>query len=178
MATDAPAKFQKPELIPVPHHHTEHHPETSAAAASAHDGLHFWHFMIGSSIAGMAVHMAIPSNRFKDPFIGRAGRFCVLVEYGDESDKQLQIKQENPGLEVGNTHFICMTARESRYTRVEATPVAYDSPLDIKSKNGSARLSPPKSLCSIFGLKMGRVEQEKNCMGKGFVISREGVFLS
>ncbi|CAA0815837.1 Mitochondrial substrate carrier family protein [Striga hermonthica] len=59
MATDAPAKFQKPELIPVPHHHTEHHPETSAAAVSAHDGLLFWQFMIGGSIAGMAVHMAM-----------------------------------------------------------------------------------------------------------------------
>ncbi|CAA0820614.1 Mitochondrial substrate carrier family protein [Striga hermonthica] len=59
MATDAPAKFQKPELIPVPHHHTEHHLETSAAAASAHDGLHFWQFMIGGSIAGMVEHMAM-----------------------------------------------------------------------------------------------------------------------
>lgn len=52
--TDATAKFQKPELLPVP----QPHPEI-AVAAPAHDGLHFWQFMIAGSIAGMVEHMSM-----------------------------------------------------------------------------------------------------------------------
>ncbi|KAL6532586.1 hypothetical protein OROHE_014008 [Orobanche hederae] len=57
MATDASAKFQKPELIPVPHHHPQYQQET--AVSPPHDGLHFWQFMIGGSVAGMVEHMSM-----------------------------------------------------------------------------------------------------------------------
>ncbi|XP_019178522.1 PREDICTED: mitoferrin-like [Ipomoea nil] len=52
MATDASAKFQQPELIPP-----DFHPEVVVSAA--HDGLHFWQFMVAGSIAGMVEHMAM-----------------------------------------------------------------------------------------------------------------------
>ncbi|KAG8371520.1 hypothetical protein BUALT_Bualt13G0096100 [Buddleja alternifolia] len=54
MATDASAKFHKPELIPA-----SHQPEYHPAAVAAHDGLQFWQFMIAGSIAGMVEHMAM-----------------------------------------------------------------------------------------------------------------------
>ncbi|KAK6122151.1 hypothetical protein DH2020_044102 [Rehmannia glutinosa] len=56
MAIDASPKFQQPELIPLPQH-PEYRPEISSG--EAHDGLHFWQFMIGGSIAGMVEHMAM-----------------------------------------------------------------------------------------------------------------------
>lgn len=55
--TDATAKFQKPDLIPIPQP-PDYHPEITVAAP-AHDGLHFWQFMIAGSIAGMVEHMAM-----------------------------------------------------------------------------------------------------------------------
>ncbi|KAI3461682.1 hypothetical protein Pfo_018345 [Paulownia fortunei] len=56
MATGASPKFQKPEIIPV-QQQPEYQPEVSTGAA--HDGLHFWQFMIAGSIAGMVEHMAM-----------------------------------------------------------------------------------------------------------------------
>ncbi|KAK6145235.1 hypothetical protein DH2020_022055 [Rehmannia glutinosa] len=56
MAIDASPKFQQPELIPLPQH-PEYRPEIYSG--EAHDGLHFWQFMIGGSIAGMVEHMAM-----------------------------------------------------------------------------------------------------------------------
>ncbi|KAL3649166.1 hypothetical protein CASFOL_005569 [Castilleja foliolosa] len=58
MAADASAKFQNPELIPAPQRLPENTMET-AASSTAHDGLHFWQFMIGGSIAGMVEHMSM-----------------------------------------------------------------------------------------------------------------------
>ncbi|KAL3829042.1 hypothetical protein ACJIZ3_017844 [Penstemon smallii] len=55
MATDASPKFQKPDLISM--HAPDYHPEITDTAA--HDGLHFWQFMISGSIAGMVEHMAM-----------------------------------------------------------------------------------------------------------------------
>ncbi|EEF46037.1 mitoferrin [Ricinus communis] len=52
MATEATAsKFQNPDFRP------EFHPEISVM--TAHDGLHFWQFMIAGSIAGSIEHMAM-----------------------------------------------------------------------------------------------------------------------
>ncbi|KAK2982743.1 hypothetical protein RJ640_025159 [Escallonia rubra] len=56
MATEATPKFQNPDLIPVPHP-PDFHAEMDASPA--HDGLHFWQFMIAGSIAGMVEHMAM-----------------------------------------------------------------------------------------------------------------------
>ncbi|KAK3019335.1 hypothetical protein RJ639_003866 [Escallonia herrerae] len=56
MATEATPKFQNPDLIPVPHP-PDFHAEIDASPA--HDGLHFWQFMIAGSIAGMVEHMAM-----------------------------------------------------------------------------------------------------------------------
>ncbi|CAL5353204.1 hypothetical protein ACSBR2_032545 [Camellia fascicularis] len=52
MATDATPKFQKPDLLPP-----DFHPEITVSPA--HDGLHFWQFMIAGSIAGSVEHMAM-----------------------------------------------------------------------------------------------------------------------
>ncbi|GMY10511.1 mitoferrin [Fagus crenata] len=55
MATDATAKFQNQDFRPVPQP-TDFHPELTV---SAHDGLHYWQFMVAGSIAGMVEHMAM-----------------------------------------------------------------------------------------------------------------------
>lgn len=55
MATDASPKFQNPDFRPVPQP-PDFHPEIMVAA---HDGLHFWQFMIAGSIAGSVEHMAM-----------------------------------------------------------------------------------------------------------------------
>ncbi|OIT32605.1 PREDICTED: mitoferrin-like [Nicotiana attenuata] len=57
MATDASPKFQKPDLLSVPQPPDYHLSEV--AVSPAHDGLHFWQFMIAGSIAGMVEHMAM-----------------------------------------------------------------------------------------------------------------------
>ncbi|XP_062015360.1 uncharacterized protein LOC133731928 [Rosa rugosa] len=59
MATDAKPKFQNPDFRPIPQQPTDYGPPDLAAAASSHDGLHFWQFMIAGSIAGMVEHMAM-----------------------------------------------------------------------------------------------------------------------
>ncbi|KAJ9543564.1 hypothetical protein OSB04_023271 [Centaurea solstitialis] len=56
MATTEAAKFKKSDLIPIPQP-PDYHPEI--AVSPAHDGLHFWQFMIAGSIAGMVEHMAM-----------------------------------------------------------------------------------------------------------------------
>ncbi|CAI0381893.1 unnamed protein product [Linum tenue] len=57
MATEATATadFQSPDFRPVPQP-PDFHPEI---LVKAHDGLHFWQFMIAGSIAGMVEHMAM-----------------------------------------------------------------------------------------------------------------------
>ncbi|KAI4315935.1 hypothetical protein L6164_023964 [Bauhinia variegata] len=55
MATEATAKFQKPDFRPVPQP-PDFHPEVMV---SAHDGLHFWQFMLAGSVAGCIEHMAM-----------------------------------------------------------------------------------------------------------------------
>lgn len=57
MATDATPKFQKPDLLHVPQP-PDYHPAITVSAP-AHDGLHFWQFMVAGSIAGMVEHMAM-----------------------------------------------------------------------------------------------------------------------
>ncbi|XP_047321350.1 mitoferrin-like [Impatiens glandulifera] len=52
MATD----FKKSDLLPVPQP-PEFHPEI--VVTPAHDGLHFWQFMVAGSIAGSIEHMAM-----------------------------------------------------------------------------------------------------------------------
>lgn len=56
MATDASPKFQQRELLPVPQP-PDYHPV--AVISPAHDGLHFWQFMVAGSIAGTVEHMAM-----------------------------------------------------------------------------------------------------------------------
>ncbi|RVX22879.1 Mitochondrial RNA-splicing protein MRS3 [Vitis vinifera] len=53
MATDATPKFQNRDFRPV---QPDFHPEITM---SAHDGLHFWQFMVAGSIAGCVEHMAM-----------------------------------------------------------------------------------------------------------------------
>ncbi|PWA65823.1 hypothetical protein CTI12_AA332960 [Artemisia annua] len=53
----AAAKFNKPDLIPIPQP-PDYHP-TTATVEPSHDGLHFWQFMIAGSIAGSVEHMAM-----------------------------------------------------------------------------------------------------------------------
>lgn len=56
MATDASPKFQQRDLLPVPQP-PDYHPVV--AVSPAHDGLHFWQFMVAGSIAGTVEHMAM-----------------------------------------------------------------------------------------------------------------------
>ncbi|KAK1426869.1 hypothetical protein QVD17_15549 [Tagetes erecta] len=56
MATTEAAKFKNSDLIPIPQP-PDFHPEITVSPA--HDGLHFWQFMIAGSIAGMIEHMAM-----------------------------------------------------------------------------------------------------------------------
>ncbi|KAK4355961.1 hypothetical protein RND71_024932 [Anisodus tanguticus] len=56
MATDASPKFQQRDLLPVPQP-LDYHP--AVTVNPAHDGLHFWQFMVAGSIAGTVEHMAM-----------------------------------------------------------------------------------------------------------------------
>ncbi|KAK2975054.1 hypothetical protein RJ640_001696 [Escallonia rubra] len=56
MATEATSNFQNPDLISVPYPSDFH---AKITALAAHDGLHFWRFLIVGSIAGMVEHMAM-----------------------------------------------------------------------------------------------------------------------
>ncbi|KAK3035609.1 hypothetical protein RJ639_033201 [Escallonia herrerae] len=55
MATEATPNFQNPDLILFPHPPDFH---AEIAVSAAHDGLHFWQFMITGSMASMVEHMA------------------------------------------------------------------------------------------------------------------------
>ncbi|KAK9069087.1 hypothetical protein SSX86_013203 [Deinandra increscens subsp. villosa] len=57
MATTEAAKFNNSDLIPIPQP-PAFHPEITTISP-AHDGLHFWQFMISGSIAGMVEHMSM-----------------------------------------------------------------------------------------------------------------------
>ncbi|XP_047317323.1 mitoferrin-like [Impatiens glandulifera] len=56
MATDATRKFTKSDLLPVPQPPTFH---PQILVTPAHDGLHFWQFMVAGSIAGSIEHMSM-----------------------------------------------------------------------------------------------------------------------
>ncbi|KAL8213910.1 hypothetical protein R6Q57_003359 [Mikania cordata] len=56
MATTEAAKFKNSDLIPIPQPPDYH---TEITVSPAHDGLHFWQFMIAGSVAGMVEHMAM-----------------------------------------------------------------------------------------------------------------------
>ncbi|URD92829.1 Mitochondrial carrier protein [Musa troglodytarum] len=49
MATDAPAKFHRPELFP----------SAGDLSVAQHDGLRFWQFMVAGSVAGLVEHTAM-----------------------------------------------------------------------------------------------------------------------
>ncbi|KAG8387918.1 hypothetical protein BUALT_Bualt02G0071300 [Buddleja alternifolia] len=115
MATDA--KFQKPELIPVPQQ-PEYHPEI---AASEHDGLHFWQFMIAGSIAGMVEHMAMfPVDTIKTQM--QALGSCPINSVGIRQALQSILKSDGPkglyrgigamGLGAGPAHAVYFSVYE------------------------------------------------------------------
>ncbi|XP_064956030.1 uncharacterized protein LOC135607831 [Musa acuminata AAA Group] len=49
MATEAPAKFRRPELFP----------SAGDLSVAQHDGLRFWQFMVAGSVAGLVEHTAM-----------------------------------------------------------------------------------------------------------------------
>ncbi|XP_074589383.1 uncharacterized protein LOC141845222 [Curcuma longa] len=49
MATDAPAKFHPPDLLPT----------SGDLSVIQHDGIHFWQFMVAGSVAGLVEHTAM-----------------------------------------------------------------------------------------------------------------------
>ncbi|CAM8949368.1 unnamed protein product [Rhodiola kirilowii] len=56
MATDVTSKFHNPDFIPITQP-PDFHPQI--VESPAHDGLHFWQFMVAGSIAGSIEHMAM-----------------------------------------------------------------------------------------------------------------------
>ncbi|KAL4295613.1 hypothetical protein GQ457_12G008570 [Hibiscus cannabinus] len=72
MATDASSQYRPPDF----------HPEISLSQSPAHDGLHFWQFMIAGSIAGTVEHMAMfPLDTLKTR-MQALGTSCPVQPFG------------------------------------------------------------------------------------------------
>ncbi|XP_062176688.1 uncharacterized protein LOC133881700 [Alnus glutinosa] len=117
MATDATAKFQNPEFRPVPQP-PDFHPEL---AVSAHDGLHFWQFMIAGSIAGTVEHLAMfPVDTVKTHM--QAMVSCPVKSVGVRQALRSILRSEGPaglyrgigamGLGAGPAHAVYFSVYE------------------------------------------------------------------
>ncbi len=117
MATDATAKFQNPNFRPVPQP-TDFHPELTV---SAHDGLHYWQFMVAGSIAGMVEHMAMyPVDTVKTQM--QALGSCPIKSVGVRQALQSILKSEGiaglyrgigaMGLGAGPAHAVYFSVYE------------------------------------------------------------------
>ena len=117
MATDATAKFQNPEFRPVSQP-PDFHPELPV---SAHDGLHFWQFMIAGSIAGMVEHMAMyPVDTVKTHM--QAMGSCPIKSVGVRQALRSILRSEGPaglyrgigamGLGAGPAHAVYFSVYE------------------------------------------------------------------
>ncbi|KAL3850569.1 hypothetical protein ACJIZ3_012451 [Penstemon smallii] len=118
MATDVSPKFQNPDLIPV-QKPPEYHPETTSTAA--HDGLHFWQFMIAGSFAGMVEHLAMfPIDTVKTQM--QALKSCPIKSVGVNQALQSILKNDGVkglyrgigamGLGAGPAHAVYFSVYE------------------------------------------------------------------
>lgn len=120
MATDATPKFKNPDFRPIPQQPTDYGPP-DLAAASAHDGLHFWQYMIAGSIAGMVEHMAMfPVDTVKTHM--QALGSCPIKSVGIRQALGSIMKTEGPaglyrgigamGLGAGPAHAVYFSVYE------------------------------------------------------------------
>lgn len=116
MATDATPKFQNPDFRPVPQP-PDFHPEIVVA----HDGLHFWQFMIAGSIAGSVEHMAMfPVDTIKTQM--QALGSCPIKSASVREALRSILKSEGPiglyrgigamGLGAGPAHAVYFSVYE------------------------------------------------------------------
>ncbi|XP_050289377.1 uncharacterized protein LOC126727604 [Quercus robur] len=117
MATDATAKFQNPDFLPVPQP-PDFHPELNV---STHDGLRYWQFMIAGSIAGSVEHMAMfPVDTVKTHM--QALGSCPIKSVGVRQALQSILKSEGiaglyrgigaMGLGAGPAHAVYFSVYE------------------------------------------------------------------
>ncbi|XP_062086662.1 uncharacterized protein LOC133792749 [Humulus lupulus] len=117
MATDASPKFQNPDFRPVPQP-PDFHPEI---VVRAHDGLHFWQFMIAGSIAGSVEHMAMfPVDTVKTHM--QALGSCPIKSVGVRQALKSILRSEGPiglyrgigamGLGAGPAHAVYFSVYE------------------------------------------------------------------
>ncbi|PQQ06557.1 mitoferrin [Prunus yedoensis var. nudiflora] len=91
MATDATPKFKNPDFRPI----SQPQDYRQDATVSAHDGLHFWQFMIAGSIAGMVEHMAMfPVDTIKTHM--QALGSCPIKSVGVRQALGSILKSEGP----------------------------------------------------------------------------------
>ncbi|KAI3667793.1 hypothetical protein L6452_42862 [Arctium lappa] len=118
MATTEAAKFKKSDLIPIPQP-PDYHPEITVSPA--HDGLHFWQFMIAGSVAGMVEHMAmfpIDTIKTRMQVLGS----CPIKSVGLRQALQSILKSDGPaglyrgigamGLGAGPAHAVYFSVYE------------------------------------------------------------------
>ncbi|KAH7550528.1 hypothetical protein ACOSP7_024100 [Xanthoceras sorbifolium] len=113
-------KFQNPaDFRPIPQP-PDFHPEITVAA-SQHDGLHFWQFMIAGSIAGSVEHMAMfPVDTIKTHM--QAIGSCPIKTVGVRQALKSILKSEGPsglyrgigamGLGAGPAHAVYFSVYE------------------------------------------------------------------
>ena len=117
MATDATTKFQNLDFRPVPQP-TDFHLELTVLA---HDGLHYWQFMVAGSIAGMVEHMAMyPVDTVKTQM--QALGSCPIKSVGVRQALQSILKSEGiaglyrgigaMGLGAGPAHAVYFSVYE------------------------------------------------------------------
>lgn len=117
MATDATPKFQNPDFRPIPQP-PDFHPELTV---KAHDGLHFWQFMVAGSIAGSVEHMAMfPVDTVKTHM--QALGSCPIKSVGVRQALTSILKTEGPrglyrgigamGLGAGPAHAVYFSGYE------------------------------------------------------------------
>ncbi|VVA16492.1 PREDICTED: mitoferrin [Prunus dulcis] len=117
MATDATPKFKNPDFRPI----SQPQDYRQDATISAHDGLHFWQFMIAGSIAGMVEHMAMfPVDTIKTHM--QALGSCPIKSVGVRQALGSILKSEGPaglyrgigamGLGAGPAHAVYFSVYE------------------------------------------------------------------
>ncbi|MCE3049615.1 hypothetical protein HAX54_045389 [Datura stramonium] len=111
MATDASQReFQQRDLLPVPQP-PDYHPVV--AVSPAHDGLHFWQFMVAGSIAGTVEHMAMFLNTNQDPNASPSIRKALEGILKSEGLAGLYRGIGAMGLGAGPAHAVYFSVYES-----------------------------------------------------------------
>ncbi|XVF08331.1 hypothetical protein REPUB_Repub06bG0217400 [Reevesia pubescens] len=181
MATDA-----SPQYRPVPPP-PDFHPEISLSQSTAHDGLHFWQFMIAGSIAGSVEHMAMfPVDTLKTR-MQVLGASCSVQPVGVRQALGSILKLEGPsglyrgiaamGLGAGPAHAVYFSVYElSKQVLSRGDPnnsMAHAASGVVATVTSDAVLTPMDMVKQRLQLKSSPYKGVADCVRR--VLMEEGI---